>query len=79
MKRRKCIFIEYDNKDQVKWWNNIANWLVKTTHYHELVERETNKPVGVFFVIEGILADYVVKKCGTFIQNPSDMTITFDD
>ena len=63
------IFVDFSNKEQVKWWNTIGHKLVKVVCYNELVETETNKPVGVFFMLKGFLSGYVIKKNNSFVKD----------
>ena len=64
------VWIDYSNKEQVSWWNNIASKLVKVAYYNEIVETATSKPVGVLLAIRGPLKGYVMKKNQKFIDNP---------
>lgn len=70
------VWIDYRNKEQVAWWNNVASKLVKVVYYNEIAETATGKPVGVLFAIKGLLKGYVMKKNKEFIDNP--VTAVFD-
>lgn len=64
------IWISYENKEQVEWWNKVASKLVKVAYYNEIVETATGKPVGILIGIKGLLKDYVIKQNVKFIKNP---------
>ena len=68
--KQNGIWIDYSNKEQVAWWNNIACKLVRTKYYNEIVETATGKPVGILIGIGGLLKNYVIKKNCEFIKNP---------
>ncbi len=70
------IWIDYKNAKQVAWWNNVASKLVKVSHYNEIVETATGKPVGVLMNITGLLSRWVIKQNSKFIENP--VTAVFD-
>lgn len=70
------VWIDYSNKEQVTWWNNVASKLVKVVYYNEVAETATGKPVGVLLAIKGLLRGYVMKKNLEFIDNP--VTAVFD-
>ena len=59
---KKTIWIDYNNRKQVDWWNKTASNMVSVIEYHEVVHSETNKPVGVIFVIKGIFSGSVVRQ-----------------
>lgn len=63
------IFIDLKNKEQVEWWNNVGRMLVKVARYDTIVETATNKPVGVLFMVKGLLSGYVIKKNNSFMKN----------
>ena len=57
MSKLRGIFIDYRNKEQVKWWNNVASKLVRIVHYDTIVETATNKPIGVVFAVDGFFCE----------------------
>lgn len=64
------IWIDYNNAEQVKWWNDVASKLVKVSHYNEIVETATGKPVGVLMNITGLFSRLVIKQNSKFVENP---------
>lgn len=64
------IWIDYRNKEQVKWWNNVARKLVSVVRYHEIVETATGKPVGRLIMLKGPGKYYVFKRNLKFIDKP---------
>lgn len=64
------IYIDYANKQQVEWWNNVAGKLVRVVRYNEIVETATNKPVGIIIAIKGVLSNFVIKENKKFLGNP---------
>ena len=69
------IYIDYSNKEQVKWWNNFASGLVTVTVYNEIIEVATNKPVGRLICLKGVLRNYVINKNNTFLKDPRTVVI----
>lgn len=70
-----CVFIDYSNKEQVKWWNKIGGRLVKARLYDTIVETATDKPVGIIVVITGIFAKYVINKMNSFHKETTEMVL----
>lgn len=68
--KRNAIWIDYSNKEQVAWWNDIASKLVRVKYYNEIVETATGKPVGILIGIGGLLKSWVIKRNTSFIKNP---------
>ena len=66
MKKMPCVYIDYRNKEQIRWWNNIGGYLVRSYRVDEIVETATNKPVGVIIGITGLLAKFVINKINSF-------------
>ena len=75
MKIVDAIFIDKRNKEQVKWWNNVARRLVRFELLDKIVVDETGKDVGYIFAVKGVLKNFVVKANRKFIKNPK--TVTF--
>lgn len=73
--KTNSIFIDYRNKEQVKWWNEVASKLVRVCHYTEIVETATNKPVGILLRIGGLFQRKVMKDNLRFIDNPKKMIV----
>lgn len=69
------IYIDYSNKEQVKWWNNFASGLVTVTVYNEIIEVATNKPVGRLICLKGVFKNYVISKNNTFLKDPRTVVI----
>lgn len=61
------IFIDCNNKKQVKWWDTIGYKLVKQFGYQEIRETKTGKLVGLIIGISGPLTNYVIKKNRKFL------------
>lgn len=76
--KQNGIWIDYSNKEQVAWWNNIASKLVRVRYYNEIVETATGKPVSVLISIGGLLKNWVIKKNAEFIKNPVTKVINLD-
>lgn len=70
------IWIDYSNKEQVAWWNNVASKLVRVVAYSTVVEAATNKPVGIMMNLAGLFKNYVIKENEKFIKDP--VTAVFD-
>ena len=75
MKKIPCVFIEYANKEQVEWWNNIGSKLVRAVEYGTFVETATNKPVGMIYTVHGLLAGLVVNKANSFHKDLTEMVL----
>lgn len=76
MKKINGIWIDYSNKEQVAWWNDIASKLVTVKYYNEVAETATGKPVGVMIALGGVFKNWVIKENHKFIKNP--VTAVFD-
>lgn len=72
------IWIDYSNKDQVAWWNNVASKLVRVRYYNEIVETATGKPVGILISVGGLLRNWVIKENIKFIKDPVTKVIELD-
>ena len=71
------IFIDLRNSEQVKWWNSVANKLVKVVSYTYIDETATGKHVGVLMNITGLFKNLVINhNTKKFIKNP--VTQVFD-
>lgn len=66
------FYIDYSNKKQVEWWNKIGCVLVTVFAYQEIIDVDTNKPVGSFIHLKKhgfrIFNNYVTKKMQSFIK-----------
>lgn len=70
------IFIDCNNKKQVKWWNTAGHKLVKQFGYQEIRETKTGNLVGLIIGISGPLKNYVIKKNRGFLgKDVSTMVI----
>ena len=68
---KDAIFVNYSNKEHVKWWNKIArSRFVRFEFLDQVVEGNTGKPIGAVFAIKGLFKKLVVKKNNSFIQDP---------
>lgn len=63
------IFINFENKEQIKWWNEKASKLVRVTRYTYIDETKTGKHVGALLSIKGLLKHKVIKENDKFINN----------
>ena len=73
---KDAIFIDYNNKKQVKWWNKIAlSGLIKFDFLGQVADEETGKICGAVFAIEGLLKKFVVRKNNTFIKDGEEVII----
>ena len=73
------IYIDYKNKEQLYWWNNVASKLVKVRHSNKVVETATGEIVGELLALQGVLKKYVINENKKFISNPKVMTIDIKD
>lgn len=64
------IWIDLRNSEQVKWWNNIARYLVRVVYSNYIIETATNEKVGILIAIAGPFKNYVIKHNARFIDNP---------
>lgn len=67
-RRRQGIFIDFKNKEQVKWWNETGRKLVRVVYKVPLIETSTDKVVGAFLSIKGFKVNDVVKKNDEFLS-----------
>lgn len=67
---KDAIFISNTNKEQIKWWNNIASKLVRFELIDKVIDGESGKVIGYVLGIGGLLAKFVAKKNVKFIENP---------
>lgn len=70
IKKIPCVFIDYRNEAQIKWWNNIGSWLVRARQIDTVVETATNKPVGAIIAFTSPVSKFVMGKMKGFIENP---------
>jgi hypothetical protein len=68
--KQNGIWIDYRNKEQVKWWNNVASKLVRVVQYNEIIETATGKAVGRLIMIKGLHKNRVIKENLKFIDKP---------
>lgn len=73
--KNNSIFIDLRNKEQVKWWNEIACKLVKVSYYTYIDETATGKHVGILLKLKGIRKNKIIKENLKFINNPIDIKI----
>lgn len=69
------IYIDFSNKAQVKWWNEVGSKLIKVVSYNEIVETATNKPVGCLFRLKGLRKGKVIKEGNKFLSNLTTVKI----
>lgn len=79
MKKLNGIWIDYNNAEQVEWWNNVASKLVKVRRYDTIVKTATGKPVGVLMSITGLFSKWVIKQNEKFIKNPVTAVFEVND
>lgn len=77
---KDAIFVNYSNKEQVKWWNKIAlSRFVRFEFIDQVVEENTGKIIGAVFAIKGLFKKFVVKKNNSFIQDPETIIFSHKD
>lgn len=77
MKINDAIYVDYNNKEQVKWWNKIA--LSRFIHFEfldEVVDKASGKACGALFAVSGLLKKFVVRKNNKFIKEPETIYFT---
>lgn len=73
--RQNSIFIDLKNKEQIKWWNNVASKLVKVINYVYIDETDTGKHVGILLQLKGVNKNKIIKENSKFINNPKTVKI----
>lgn len=68
--RTNGIYIDLGNKEQVKWWNEKANKLVKVIRYTYIDETKTGEHVGVLLSLKGLRKNKIIRENMKFINNP---------
>lgn len=63
------IFINFENEEQVKWWNEKASKLVKVNRYTYIDETKTGKHVGVLLSLKGLHKNKIIKENSKFIND----------
>lgn len=74
---RRGIYIDLNNKEQVEWFNKVANKLIKIDYYNEIIETSTNKVVGYCMTFTSLFESYIIKKNNSFLgDNLKEMIVT---
>lgn len=68
--KRKAIYIDLNNIEQVRWFNKIGHKLIKVVRYDSIVETATNETVGYIVAFKSLLSAYVIGKNKKFLDNP---------
>lgn len=71
MKINDAIYVDYNNKEQVKWWNKIA--LSRFIHFEflsEVADEASGKICGAVFAVRGLFKKFVVRKNNKFVKEP---------
>lgn len=77
--KTNAILIDFRNKEQVKWWNNIASKMVRASKVGTLDETATGKTIGVLLTITGPLAKVVMKWNKRFLDSPVTTVIDVEE
>jgi hypothetical protein len=77
---KDAIYVDYNNKEHVKWWNKIArSKFVKFEFLSQVAEKETGKICGAVFAIKGLLTKLVVRKNNSFIKDRETIIFQIKD
>lgn len=68
--KRKGIYIDLNNIEQVRWFNKIGHKLIKVVRYDSIVETATNETVGYIVTFKSLLSAYVIGRNKKFLNNP---------
>jgi hypothetical protein len=71
MKIKDVIYVDYNNTEQVKWWNKIAlSGFVHFEFLSQVADETSGQICGAVFAIKGLLKKFVVRKNNRFIKEP---------
>ena len=64
---KTAIYINKDNKEQIKLWNKVGSKLVRWSFLGKMVNEQTGEVTGYLFEIKGLLKKLVERKNVSFI------------